>query len=114
MPRGIKGSGKAGKPIMRDRTPADPKKFGVVQVGFNEPKTAGSGEGVIVNAPKGDAVAFSRPIQESSKPKLEPLGAGQAYFEAPDGTVLIGEDSREQIWYRAGNNGKGMWINKKR
>lgn len=48
------------------------------------------------------------------KPKLEPLGPGQRYFEAPDGTVLIGEDTNPHMWYRAGNNGKGMWINPKR
>ena len=48
------------------------------------------------------------------KPKLEPLGPGQKYFEAPDGTVLIGEDSNPHMWYRAGNDGKGMWINPKR
>lgn len=48
------------------------------------------------------------------KPKLEPLGPGQRYFEAPDGTVLIGEDTNPHMWYRAGNNGNGMWINPKR
>lgn len=48
------------------------------------------------------------------KPILEPLGVGQAYFEAPDGTILIGESSKPHLWYRAGNDGKGMWINPKR
>ena len=48
------------------------------------------------------------------KQKLEPLGPGQRYFEAPDGTVLIGEDTQPHIWYRAGNEGKGMFINPKR
>ena len=48
------------------------------------------------------------------KPKLEPLGPGQRYFEAPDGTVLIGEDTNPHMWYRAGNEGKGQWINPKR
>jgi hypothetical protein len=47
-------------------------------------------------------------------PKLEPLGPGQKYFEAPDGTVLIGEDTNPHMWYRAGNDGKGMWINPRR
>jgi hypothetical protein len=49
-----------------------------------------------------------------TKPKLEPLGPGQRYFEAPDGTVLIGEDTQPHIWYRAGNEGKRMFINPKR
>lgn len=46
--------------------------------------------------------------------KLEPLGPGQAYFEAPDGTVIIGEETADRLWYRQGNGGKGMYINKKR
>jgi len=47
-------------------------------------------------------------------PKLEPLGPGQAYFEAPDGTILIGEDTKNEMWYRGLNGGKGGWINRKR
>lgn len=48
------------------------------------------------------------------KPKLEPLGPGQKYFEAPDGTILIGEADMPHLWYRAGNGGKGEWINPRR
>ena len=48
------------------------------------------------------------------KPKLEPLGPGQKYFESPDGTILIGEADMPHMWYRAGNEGKGMFINPKR
>ena len=51
---------------------------------------------------------------EPAKPKLEPLAVGQAYFEAPDGTIIIGDETKNEIWYRAGNGGKGMFINKKR
>lgn len=61
--------------------------------------------------------AKAEPQKKISPPPaktLEPLGSGQAYFEAPDGTILVGDETREQIWYRAGNNGKGMWINKMR
>lgn len=50
----------------------------------------------------------------ASAVKLEPLGPGQQYFEAPDGTVLIGEATNTHMWYRKGNNGKGQWINPKR
>lgn len=46
--------------------------------------------------------------------ELPPLGPGQAYFEAPDGTIIIGEDEKDHIWYRGLNGGKGGWINKKR
>ena len=42
--------------------------------------------------------------------KLEPLAPGQQYFEAPDGTVLIGESTAQRLWYRKGNT----WINPKR
>lgn len=48
------------------------------------------------------------------KPKLEPLGPGQKYFEAPSGEILIGEEDAAHIWWRAGNGGKGMFINPKR
>jgi hypothetical protein len=48
------------------------------------------------------------------KPKLEPLGPGQKYFEAPSGEILIGEEDATHIWWRAGNGGKGMFINPKR
>lgn len=51
---------------------------------------------------------------EPVKPKLEPLAVGQAYFESPDGVVIIGDATKDQVWYRAGNNGKGLMINKKR
>lgn len=48
------------------------------------------------------------------KAELDPLGPGQKYFEAPTGEVLIGEESATHMWWRAGNGGKGMWINPKR
>lgn len=67
-------------------------------------------EAVVVNEEKKEEPAKAVQV----KPKLEPLGPGQRYFEAPDGTVLIGEDTNPHMWYRAGNNGKGMWINPKR
>lgn len=48
------------------------------------------------------------------KSNVNKLGEGQAYFEAPDGSILIGDAVHDRLWYRAGNNGRGMWINKKR
>lgn len=53
-------------------------------------------------------------VLKHEAPKLEPLAAGQAYFEAPDGEIIIGDEGKNEIWYRKGNDGKGMWINKKR
>jgi hypothetical protein len=46
--------------------------------------------------------------------KLEPLQPGQKYFEAPDGTIIIGEEDKQQVWYRKLNNGRGGWINPRR
>jgi len=46
-------------------------------------------------------------------PKIEfpPLQAGQKYFQAPDGTIVIGSKDVNEVWYRKGNNGKGCWVN---
>lgn len=45
----------------------------------------------------------------------DPLTPGQAYFEdGPTGIHIIGEDSKDQVWYRGGNGGRGYFINKKR
>lgn len=83
----------------------------------------------VLKAPTGDGSFASATIEQMkreqprmeaarSKPPvkqvLDALGPGQKYFEAPDGTVLIGEEDKQQLWYRNGNNGKGCWINPKR
>lgn len=57
---------------------------------------------------KNDPAAVEKP-----KPLAE-LPPTQRYFEAPDGTLIIGEADKQQIWYRGMNNGKGGWINPKR
>lgn len=54
------------------------------------------------------------PVNVTPMPKYEPLGPGQKYFEAPTGEVLIGDATADRMWFRAGNNGKGLWINPKR
>jgi hypothetical protein len=48
------------------------------------------------------------------KPALQALGPGQKYFEAPTGEILIGEADATHMWWRAGNGGKGQWINPRR
>lgn len=45
---------------------------------------------------------------------LEPLQPGQKYFEAPDGTIIVGESDKQQVWYRQGDGGRGCYINPKR
>ena len=67
-------------------------------------------EEVVVNEEKKEEPA--KVVQV--KPKLEPLGTGQKYFEAPTGEILIGEADMPHLWFRAGNGGKGMFINPKR
>ncbi len=67
-------------------------------------------EAVVVNEEKKEEPAKAVQV----KPKLEPLGPGQKYFEAPSGEILIGEEGAPHMWWRAGNGGKGMFINPKR
>lgn len=67
-------------------------------------------EAVVVNEEKKEEPAKAVQV----KPKLEPLGPGQKYFEAPTGEILIGEADMPHLWFRAGNEGKGMFINPKR
>lgn len=43
--------------------------------------------------------------------ELAPLPAGQKYFEAPDGHVIVGEADRGQVIDRRLNKGRGGWIN---
>lgn len=43
------------------------------------------------------------------------LAPGQSYFEdGPTGTIIIGDETKNEVWFRGGNNGKGCFINKKR
>ena len=52
--------------------------------------------------------------EKDKKKEPAPLEPGFKYFEAPDGTLIIGEADKQQVWYRAGNGGKGCFINPKR
>ncbi len=58
--------------------------------------------------PNQEAIAESRKVLEI------PLDPGQAFFESPDGHIIIGEGERDRAWCRAANGGQGMWINKMR
>ena len=49
----------------------------------------------------------AKPVLKNTLPPLEPT---QQYFEAPDGTVLVGEKSATRLWYRK----ESIWINPKR
>jgi hypothetical protein len=49
-----------------------------------------------------------------AEPKIDVLQPGQKYFESPEGDIVIGEETKSQVWYRKLNNGQGGWINPKR
>lgn len=53
-------------------------------------------------------------IAESRKLLDVPLAPGQAYYESPEGFIVIDEASRGRVMCRLANNRKGMWINPKR
>lgn len=53
-------------------------------------------------------------IKESRSALLQPLPAGQNFFETPDGEIIIGEADREQVWSRRMNGGRGGWVNPRR
>lgn len=68
----------------------------------------------VINADVREEKEEREEVLKAAAPTVEPLGPGQKYFEAPDGTMLIGEATANQIWYRNGNGGKGMWVNPRR
>ena len=53
-------------------------------------------------------------IAESRKLLNVPLQAGQAYFESPEGFIMIDEATRGRVWCRQANKGQGLWINPRR
>jgi hypothetical protein len=53
-------------------------------------------------------------IAESREALKHDLSPGQAFFEAPDGFIIVGDADRDHVLYRQGNNGQGMRINKRR
>jgi hypothetical protein len=59
-------------------------------------------------------VVASDPITESRQALNQPLSPGQEFYEAPDGYIIVAETGRDHVWYRGGNDGKGMYINKRR
>ena len=71
-----------------------------------------------VNDVKTDATPELTPehqrIAESRKALEYPLDAGQQFFEAPDGFIIVAEADRQHVMYRQGNGGKGMMINQRR
>ena len=50
-------------------------------------------------------------IAESRKVLGQPLAKHQRLFEAPDGTIIVGDADKDQVWFGRLNGGKGGWIN---
>lgn len=73
---------------------------------------------VVINAKETEKeiekVVLKKEVVETPNPVVEKLPVGQKYFEAPDGTLIVGDADKQQVWYRKLNNGQGGWINPKR
>lgn len=87
-----------------------------------EEQTAPEAQGVLKQAPEAEPEPFrerpetpiSERIAESRKALNQPLSAGQAFFESPDGEIVIGEENKGRAWSRTMNNGQGGWANPRR
>lgn len=55
-----------------------------------------------------------RDIASSRESLKHPLAAGQAFFEAPSGYIVVAQADRDRVWCQRENGGKGVFINKKR
>lgn len=64
-------------------------------------------------APKRALSEQERRIAESREALAHPLAAGQQFFEAPDGFVIVAEAGRAHVLYRP-LHGKEMLINPRR
>lgn len=62
----------------------------------------------------GEEVQAEGQEEVKTEQTVDALAPGQAYFESPSGEILIGDASKDQLWWRQGNDGRGMWINKRR
>lgn len=53
-------------------------------------------------------------IADSRKSLESPLAEGMAFFESPEGYIIVAESTRPHVWCGKANDGKGMFINPKR
>lgn len=81
---------------------------------LKETQTVQAPAPVEVEKPVSKGTVYPPEIEKSREVLKHPLAPGQAFFEAPDGFVVVGEESKDRAFYRAGNNGKGLWINRMR
>lgn len=64
-------------------------------------------------APAARLTPEQKRIAESREALKHPCPAGQQFFEAPDGFIIMGEAKHHHVTYRMGN-GKTMLINPRR
>lgn len=79
-----------------------------------QPKEAKATETVPVVESKPVLTGWDAAIAESRKLLDVPLSKGQAYFESPEGFIMIDQEDRGRVWCRSADKGKGMWINPRR
>jgi flagellar biosynthesis GTPase FlhF len=60
---------------------------------------------------KNPAKTMAEQVAESRKALKQPLAPGMAFYESPEGFVVVGEASRGTVWCHQANHGKGMKIN---
>lgn len=79
------------------------------------PVAVGPAPALVVEAPKGPVLsAEQKRILDSREALKHPLAKGQKFFESPEGYIVVGEDSANDVWCRQANNGKGCKINPRR
>lgn len=69
------------------------------------------GQGPEVVKPEAVLTQEQKDVAESRKVLAHPVGAGQRFFESPEGFIEIGEADRGRVFCRKANKGAGMWIN---
>jgi hypothetical protein len=90
------------------------KEIEKVEAVNEQPKAATEQAPVLKEAVKPVLTGWDAAIAESRKLLETPLSPGQAFFESPEGFVMVDEETRGRVWCRQANKGQGLWINSKR
>lgn len=108
MPRGKKKSvaGDLAKDVVVDVR-------GIIKKSVNE-SMAPIDQKQEVASPDPVLTGWDAAVAESRKLLDMPLAPGQAYFESPEGFIMVDEAGRGRVFCRQADQGRGMWINSKR
>lgn len=63
---------------------------------------------------KNPAKTQAEAIADSRKALEQTLPPGMAFYESPEGFIVVAESDRGSVWCHQANNGKGMKINPRR